>query len=56
MGFPCPNYKTDPAEFERMKREHRRANRIANAVVLTVVVLLLLGLGRVIYGVLQYLA
>ena len=26
MSFPCPNYKTDPAEYERMQREYRRAN------------------------------
>jgi hypothetical protein len=31
MSFPCPNYKTDPAEFERMMREYERKCRIENA-------------------------
>ncbi len=37
MSFPFPNSRTDPVEFERFRREDRRAYLVSVAIVIAIV-------------------
>lgn len=54
MSLGCPNYKTDPAEFERFRREDRRANRLPNAIALVITSGMIVGVCRVIYDAVRF--